>query len=80
MLKDMSKLGAMKVDEAVNSFNLFAQILKILDRSTDPNLLFNTWKLIGQLCCCEYSLNNVKKFMISLDDNLITKVARCLTT
>jgi hypothetical protein len=80
LLKNMSKMAAIKVDQAVNEFNLFSKLLKILDTASDPVLLHNTWKLIGQLCCCEYTLNNVQKFMITLDDNLIVKVARCFTT
>lgn len=43
MLKDMSKIGAMRVDEVVNKYNLFQQILKILDTTSDGKLLQNTW-------------------------------------
>ena len=71
-------LPSQKVDEAVTQFDLFLPLMRILENSKEPKLLELTWKLIGFLCSCQFTANNVINFVENKWLNLIPLIKNTL--
>lgn len=67
-----------KVDEVICKNNLFYSLMVIVSRTEDSGLKVATWKLIGFMCSCTYTPNNVSSFTTNTSLNLIDLIHQSL--
>lgn len=52
-----------RLDQVINEYKLFLPLMRILELSQNSKVLERTWKIIGFLCSCKYSPNNVENLV-----------------
>lgn len=75
---ELDNQGGEKVASVVKDLDLYMQLMRILEASTDPRVLEETWALVGFLCSSVSNPSNVRVFVTEKYINLLDLVRACL--